>query len=153
MNNLPGLNITANELKAIQQRVDAVANERRQDDHTWVEEYFPRVLPAGWETYQRHAIDGLILWHKPSLLSVILSGSREEDGKRWLHLSVAHRQRIPAWSELKLVKDLFLGPHLWAIQVLPTADKYVNINPRVLHLWHCVDGIALPDFTGGTGSI
>lgn len=151
--NLPGLNVTAQEFIEISKRIQTVADERRKDDHTWVKEYFPQVLPAGWKVYQQHEIDGLTAVHLPSHLTVILSGSREDDGKRWLHLSVAHRHRLPAWVELKLVKEIFLGPNLWAIQVLPTADKYININPHVLHLWHCVDEFALPDFTGGVGSI
>lgn len=148
---IPGLNVTAEELTAIKKRVDEVLNHH-QDDLSWVGQYLPKVLPVGWNLYER-SFDGMIVWHAPSFLTVILSGSREDDGKRWLHLSVSHRRRIPAWSELKLAKDLFLGPDLWAIQVLPTADKYVNINPHVLHLWHCVDGLALPDFTKGTGLI
>jgi hypothetical protein len=85
-------------------------------------------------------------------LTVILSGAIEEDGRRWLHLSISHRSRLPKWRELVAVRDLFPGD-VYCYQVLPPQEKHVNIHPRVLHLWHCLDGNPLPDFTRGTGSL
>lgn len=152
MNNIPGLNVTSEELRAIQQRVIAASEPRLKEDHSWVEEYLPLVLPAGWTVHQRHPLGGLWATHYAGL-KIIMSGSREDDGKRWIHLSCSRQKRIPNWDDLKLVKEIFLGPDRWAIQLLPRRENYVNINPFVLHLWHCADGLALPDFTGGTGSI
>lgn len=82
-------------------------------------------------------------------MTVLVSGSVEADGKRWLHVSCAHRNRIPSWDDLKEVKETFIGKDKVALQVLPSEDKYVNVNPYCLHLWHCVDGDVVPDFTSG----
>ena len=84
---------------------------------------------------------------------LLVSGAEEEDGKRWLHLSVSRRDRLPSWPELREVKNLFLGREVMAVQVLPIESKYVNIHPNVLHLWRCVDADPCPDFTHGTGAI
>lgn len=148
---LPGLNVTLSQAKEIRERVRLVVLDRIQQDHSWVEDYLPLVLPAGWEVRQRHPVGGMVAVHYAGL-SVIMSGSVEDDSRRWIHLSCGRQKRLPNWDDLKLVKQLFLGDR-WAIQVLPKAEKYVNINPFVLHLWHCADEFALPDFTGGTGSI
>jgi len=37
--------------------------------------------------------------------------------------------------------------------VVPPRSQYVNINPTVLHLWVCLDGDVLPDFTHGGSSL
>jgi hypothetical protein len=84
---------------------------------------------------------------------VIASASVEGDGKRWLHVSVSHANHLPTWDTLRTVKDDFIGKDRKAVQIFPRASEYVNINPNVLHLWHCLDGDVLPDFTGGSGSI
>jgi hypothetical protein len=78
-------------------------------------------------------------------MHVICTGRVEADGRRWLHVSASRFDRVPDWYDLKLVKQTFL-PDVTALQVLPTADKYVNVNPNVLHLWACVDGDVVPDF-------
>ena len=50
-------------------------------------------------------------------------------------------------------KELFVGRDEFAYQVIPPRDQHVNIHPNVLHLWSCLDGSPLPDFTRGTGSL
>jgi hypothetical protein len=87
--------------------------------------------------------------HLTDDLTVLVSGMVEEDKKRWLHVSVSRRSRLPSWEDLKLVKATFIGEDKTAIQVFPSQDKYVNFHPYVLHLWHCVDGDPVPDFTSG----
>lgn len=111
----------------------------------------PVVLPAPWMLEER-AEDGA-RYISPLLgLVAILSLSRELDGRRWLHLSVSHVARLPRWRELVEVKEMLLGD-VYAYQVLPPRVKYVNIHERVLHLWHCLDGEPLPDFTRGGSTI
>ena len=110
----------------------------------------PRVVPAGWRALTE-LCDGMS--YTDGKLTVIISGAREQDGRRWVHLSVSHKDRIPAWRELRRVKDLFLGQDAKAISVLPAEREYVNLHPYVLHLWHCLDGDGLPDFTRNTGSL
>lgn len=85
-------------------------------------------------------------------LSVILSVAVEDDQRKWLHVSLAHRNRLPTYETLKLVKDTFIGDRK-AIQVFPSEKEYVNKHPYCLHLWCCLDGDPLPDFTHGSGSI
>ena len=118
--------------------------------------WFPEVLPPGWEEfppaygwdrdynrcYQRHGT-----------LRVLVSAALYGDGKRWLHVSVSRKNReIPTWMVMSEVKDLFIGPERTALQVHPPRSKHVNIAP-VLHLWHCLDGEATPDFTAGGETI
>jgi hypothetical protein len=105
------------------------------------------VLPPFWRLVQRN-LDGGKYLNDAAALAAIVSVSVEPDGKRWVHLSVSHRARLPSWRELRECKDLFLGRGVYAYQVLPPEDRYVNIHPRVLHLWHCLDGDPLPEFSG-----
>lgn len=115
-------------------------------------DFLPTVLPAGWEehppaygwdrdynrVYQRHGT-----------LRVLISAARYNDGKRWLHVSVSRKNReIPTWTIMCEVEDLFIGPERIALQLHPLRSQYVNIHSGVLHLWHPLDGVDLPDFTG-----
>jgi hypothetical protein len=79
-------------------------------------------------------------------LTVLASVRVEQDGKRWLHVSCAGQDTIPSWAELKDIKNMFMGKNVVALQVLPASDKYINLHPNVLHLWHCLDGDVTPDF-------
>lgn len=110
------------------------------------------ILPPDW-TLRQAAVDGC-LWDNPRRgIRVIASVATEQDGKRWLHVSVSRRDRcLPTWDHLRLVKDLFVGTTRTALQVLPPAAEHVNLA-EVLHLWCCLDGEVVPDFTRGSGSI
>lgn len=77
---------------------------------------------------------------------VICSARTEADGKRWLHVSCGHRDRLPTWDELVTVKETFIGRERLAIQVIPRRSEHVNTHPNVLHLWSCLDGDPTPDF-------
>lgn len=103
-------------------------------------------LEGGWVL--RMADDHGEAWlHEPSGLTVIWSVDREADGRAWLHASMAGPGRVPTWDELKFLKAWLVSDDRYAYQVLPRADKYVNVNPHVLHLWAVVDGPEpLPDF-------
>ena len=109
----------------------------------------PRVLPAGWSYNHSLGTDN-VLDHGVRGLRVILTAMRYGDGRAWLHLSMSRRDgHLPSWRDLREAKDLFIGRDRKAIQVLPSANEYVNINPGVLHLWCCLDGDPLPDFRIG----
>jgi len=124
----------------------------------WVNEILPRVLPYPWKeistplpastgkAYRRTKDMGLEV-------AVIVTGETELDGKRWMHVSVSTNKGMPGWYILREVKDIFIGRDKEAIQKLPKQSEYVNINPSVLHLWHCADGEVTPDFTRGLGTI
>ena len=111
----------------------------------------PRVLPYGWRML-RKSEDGAS-YRSGDGLVVIISGAVELDGRRWIHLSVSRRDSLPDWSDLREVKNLFLGREALAVQVLPPESRYINIHPFVLHLWRCLDGEPVPDFARGGTSI
>ena len=86
-------------------------------------------------------------------MSVVASISTELDGRRWLHMSMAHPFRMPSYDDLTYLKRHWAGEDRKCIMVLPAKDEHVNIHKTCLHLWCCLDDDPLPDFTMGTGSI
>ena len=97
-------------------------------------------VPFGWQ-------------RRPASYTVILSVSGGHgDSKRWLHVSLAHPGRLPAYEELTEVKRVFVGLRRQALMILPREERHVNLHPYCLHLWCCLDGDGLPDFGAG-GSI
>lgn len=130
------------EVRAIQER-DAAPRDV-------VDAVLPRVLPADWALIGRGDDGGK--WAK-GVLSVVASVARELDGKLWLHVSCATPHRLPSWAELREVKDIFVGRDRTALQVLPRAEKHINVHNYCLHLWCCLDGDVTPDFTRGLRTI
>lgn len=114
----------------------------------WIFPRLPRILPASWRLH-RTTVDGAHYVQAFTGLSIIVSGATELDGKRWVHLSVAHPSRLPTWAELVDAKEFLVGKDEYAVQVLPPRAEHVNIHPYCLHLFHCVEGNQLPDFTRG----
>lgn len=108
----------------------------------WAEELLPRVLPFGW----RNLDLGFVAYESDDGVRVLFSARTEADGKRWLHVSLSRPNRLPTWSDIRKVKDIFVGRDRLAIQVFPRQADYVNIHPYVLHLWACLDGDPVPDF-------
>lgn len=96
--------------------------------------------------------DGLSLIHRYRR-RIVVSVARELDGKRWIHASISHPNRIPDYDDLFELKEAVFGPAGKAVMVFPPRDQHVNIHPRCLYLFGCVDGDPLPDFTHGTGSL
>lgn len=82
-------------------------------------------------------------------LMVIVTGTLEDDGKRWLHVSASRPARVPSYRDLCMVKSIFIGDSRKAVQVFAPASEHVNIHPYCLHLWSCLDGDGLPDFRSG----
>lgn len=84
--------------------------------------------------------------------SVILTCSPAE-GDDWVHASVAWRDRMPSYADLKWLHAAVFEDG-WAYQVFAPPSDHVNIHEHALHLFGRLDGKpALPDFTDGTGSI
>lgn len=111
----------------------------------------PSPLPHDWRKIEQRG-DGAAYRHDKGL-AVIVSADIEEDGKRWLRVSFSRAHRIPDYNDVRQVKHWFVGPGRTAYQVHPDAEHHVNPHPNTLHLWCCLDGDPLPDFTRGTGSI
>lgn len=110
-------------------------------------------LPKSW-TEKARAADGRAFSSQNGLL-VIASGAEELDGREWIHLSVSRRNRLPSWSDLVLVKTLFLGAERNAYQALPDHRRHVNIHRFCLHLWATREEIdnPMPDFARGGDQI
>lgn len=123
--------------------------------------YLPRVLPDGWVETQRGLDGAWYAWSKGLVVGV--SAAREMDGKRWVHISVSRRKRgvggnrpksvMPSYEDLRLVKRIFVGARNKAIEIHAADREHVNFHPHVRHLWSCLDGDPLPDFTRGLGTI
>lgn len=113
-------------------------------DFSWLNECFPIVLPH-YIRILKVSDDGRAYLNRNIPCTIIFTGARHSDGKRWLHLSVAHSQRLPTWEELKEAKELFLGDRV-AICIFPQAKDWVNIHTNCLHLWACLDGPIVPNF-------
>lgn len=111
----------------------------------------PVVLPPKWRLIMRGG-DGA-KYHYGADMTVIVSVATELDGRGWLHMSMSHRRRLPSWEELVLARNVLLGEDRTVYQVLPPKKEHVNICDRVLHVWCCLDGPVLPDFTRGSGSL
>lgn len=104
-------------------------------------------LPEDWLCQERDNQRGLYT-HQLGNLSVIESVRVEQDGRRWLHVSIARRESLPTWTDMHLVKHVWIGDERTAIQVFPPASEYVNFHPHCLHLFYCLERKpVLPDFT------
>jgi hypothetical protein len=57
----------------------------------------------------------------------------------WEHVSLRARdykgERVPTWSEMCRVKDLFWEAEECVVQYHPPKSDYINNHPFVLHLW------------------
>jgi hypothetical protein len=114
----------------------------------WAEQLVAEASPLMWRKLEA-APDCRAFRHITGSLVVLITGSVEEDGKRWLHVSCSHAQWLPSWEELRMVKDQFIGKERKAIVVLPVAAEHVSHHPYCLHLWHCADADPLPNFLRG----
>lgn len=139
-------------VEAAHERLDAVPVDARAEEmerQLYILTYAPVILPATWRQVHDQRFDArFVAWymHARAPLKVMVTAKRERDERRWLHVSVSHERRLPDWNDLREVKDIFIGRERRALQILPPESEYVNIHPRVLHLWACLDGDRLPDF-------
>lgn len=116
-------------------------------------------LPAGWREQDfrgtvtegaRGAVHGKA--------SVIFSCGRypigQPGGAWWLHVSIAHPERLPSYMDLVELHRVFVGEDRKAIQVFAPKSEHVSIHSRALHLWACLEpaGDGLPNF-GEFGTI
>lgn len=117
----------------------------KTNDPVTLNEVAPMILTPDWHEVQC-PVKGGRAWMCENGLLVIASALIEDDGKRWLHVSLSRRTRLPSWADMHYVKDQFIGRQNKAIQVFPPAREYVNTHPNCLHLFRCLDGDGIPDF-------
>ena len=106
----------------------------------------------GWKLIENR-VDGVMYQNRSDKLAAIVSVAKEADGKEWVHLSVSKPSRVPTYDELCKMKELFLGDDLEAYQKFVARKDHINIMPNCLHLWACLEGPQLPDFSNGSGMI
>ncbi len=82
------------------------------------------------------------------IVSVSLHG-----GHMWAHISASYASALPGWAIMKRVKRWTVGADAKAIMILPPEAEHVNIHSFVHHLWCCLSGDVLPDFSMGTRTI
>lgn len=90
---------------------------------------------------------GIALDHASDRIRVLASASINTDRKAWLHVSVSRQKRQPTWDDLVRVRDELFESEMLFVKIIPPRSKYVNINPNVLHVFHCFDGSPLPEFS------
>lgn len=112
-----------------------------------------RLGRGNWSTPTRNGPDGWYFLHLSGDGSVIVTNAPQDDGHDWVHASVAWRDRMPTYADLKWLHAAVFGDG-WAYQVFAPPSDHVNIHEYALHLWGRADGLpALPDFTHGSGSV
>jgi len=123
------------------------------------ESYVPGVLPAGWVRLEAPG-PAFICQGLGGLrdVMVLFSVGVENDGRKWIHVSLSRPNRLPSWEDIQAVKDLFIGTERYAYQVLPPKLEHYSLpqgRPRsgyVLHLWAPVSGEPpLPNFLKARG--
>lgn len=57
------------------------------------------------------------------------------NGGDWEHVSVASLYKIPSWSTMQRVKEMFFHDHEIVMQLHPKKSEHININNNCLHLW------------------
>lgn len=97
-------------------------------------------LPLVW--LRRGEFQGAMVLERHNSIRVLCQVENHHDGK-WKHVSISHRDRLPTWDELLMVKDAFFGD-TFVIQILPPKKNYVNVHPNCLHLWQYQDGKEWP---------
>jgi hypothetical protein len=70
-------------------------------------------------------------------LVIIAADAGRPETQGWEHVSVSVRHRIPNWTEMSFVKDLFWAPLDCVVQYHVPKSEHINLHPNVLHLWHC----------------
>ena len=111
----------------------------KKDSKDWVEH--PALFP------------GQKLFIRFTGLRVIVQDHIYQDGNKWSHVSTSHKNKLPTYKEMCLVKKLFIGDDKKAIQVFPEKSDHVNIHEFCLHLFCNLSCDNIPDFTLGSGSI
>ena len=74
------------------------------------------------------------------------------DGGEWEHVSasIISSDRIPKWSEMCQIKDMFFEDNEYVVQFHPAKKDYVNLKSNVLHLWrNRYHPLRIPDSADG----
>lgn len=75
--------------------------------------------------------NGYFLYKKMKIIA------SDQDG--WEHVSVSFAHRVPRWTEMCKVKNLFWDETDCVIQYHPPEADYIRNHPFTLHLWRPVE--------------
>lgn len=111
-----------------------------------VRDLAPTVLPRTWKPITSVPIDGRegLRWRCVSAQTVIMSVEDRSPGGLWWHVSTAFPNRLPTWREVIEVKELFMGPGVVALHLIPPRSSWINHHPFCLHIWVRLDGPTCP---------
>lgn len=108
------------------------------------------IVCGPWQFEEEHVAS--YLWRNFLTEQTAILSGQVYDERRWLHLSIAGRGRMPTYRDLFAAKESFIGLDERAFQVFPPKAEHYNLHPYCLHLWSPVGFNPLPDFTyGGRG--
>ena len=119
----------------------------------WVHEVVGVVVDPRWCEFDAPFPGMVRFQNRTERLAVLLSVGEYEDTRRWLHFSMTSGVAVPSWDQLVRAKEAILGSESKAIQVIAPRSEWVNIHGKCLHLFLCLDGDGLPDFTMGSKSL
>lgn len=105
-----------------------------------------------WRPPQPYGPDGWALVHRDGDATVIVTAAEQDDGREWVHASIARRDRTPDYADLVLLHKAAFRDQ-WAYQVFAPREHHVNIHNNALHLWGLVDGQPVTPNFGKWGSI
>jgi hypothetical protein len=80
-------------------------------------------------------------------LLVLADVAVKDDDRLWYHVSFSRGKTIPSYEDCTFIKQTFFGAERWAIQIFPEQKNHVSFHPNCLHLWHCLEGNPLPEFS------
>lgn len=104
-------------------------------------------LPAGWTKHNSRIPDQHVYVRRHGRLGVIGSIGVHDDDKTYVHVSASMVNALPNWKDIKEVKELFIGVDRYAYMIFPPKEFYVNLHKYALHLWSCLDGPVMPEFS------
>lgn len=108
---------------------------------------FNTFVPSVALIEERSPVEGRC-WRSRDGGLVVIASDDEFYGKRWVHISLSRRSRIPTFEDIAFVKAELIGPDFPAYQVFPKAAEHRNYHPHCLHLWAPVDHDIWPDPSG-----
>lgn len=112
----------------------------------------PKLEAGRWRdgeyaTTPEHGLNGMFHVMGPcgQVIRIIASGGApfEKASLGWEHVSVSLRKRMPNWTEMSFIKDLFWHPEETVLQFHPPKSQYINCHPFCLHLWRQM-GVEVP---------
>lgn len=112
-----------------------------------LDELGPVVLLAAWRELATQSIYDMPCRVYESTFGLKVLVTAEDRGPEtgvWLHVSLSRRNKLPSWSDVREVKDIFIGRERCAMHMIPPEEFYINLHPHTLHLWSRLDAPTVP---------